>query len=108
MGGGNSSPPDLSCVVCICVPLCYEEVHGSPKVEPLGLGVSVGGILGCQSSSVWRGVACLIDELGPPGPPCDYRDVLKTVKSSEKILRSLRSESTLIKQLRRLLDRGCV
>ena len=36
------------------------------KDEALGLGVSVGGIPGWWSLSVWYGVACLLAEWGPP------------------------------------------
>lgn len=54
-------------------------VRNATKAEPSASGVSVRGIPGEQSLSVWYGVACLFDEWGPPH---EYGDTMKAVKGS--------------------------
>lgn len=67
-----------------CFLLCV--VRSASKAEPSRLGVSLGGIPGHQSSSMWHGIACLLDEWGPPH---EYGGTLGTVKALEDILMSL-------------------
>lgn len=42
----------------------------------LGKEASVGDTLGWPSTSIWEGVACMLDTCGPP---LEYRDTLKTL-----------------------------
>lgn len=63
--GGNCDTVVLFCVVCVRVPLLWVVRHAT-QAEPSGLGVSVGGILDWQSSSVRCEVASLLDDWGLP------------------------------------------
>lgn len=72
-------------MVCVNVPLYYLR-QGLHVSEPSRLGVSLGGIPGHQSLSMWHGIACLLDEWGPP---YEYGGTLGTVKGLEDILMSL-------------------
>jgi hypothetical protein len=96
----------LSTTGVVCFLLCV--VRSASEAEPSGLAVSVGGTPGYQSSSMWHGVACLLDGWGLPH---EYGATLGPVKGLEEILMSLSSAhkgGVVNKQQQRLPGHCCV
>lgn len=113
----NSDGVALSCTVCVkyvlvclCTMLAVAwfwlwVVRCAAKTEPSGVGVCVGESRMAVLISMY-GAACLFDKWGPP---CEYRDALKTVNSLEEILQSWRlmHKVETVDQQQRLPGHGC-